>query len=122
MKHFKSPEGYFEDIEEMVMRSCSEEGWDGYDAVPVSWEGAYRVIKLISMLPDILPDPSLTPENDGGMALDWQVDKKIISISWDPQGRKYIFAYHVDELKGMGSFHQEVPEILLKAISKAYES
>ena len=107
---------------ELLLGECSEAGWDGYDAVPLTWEAAYRTVVLLFMLPDGLPEPHLTPESDGGIALDWSsTNKDVVSISWDG---KFIWACNIQsdwsarKVPSCGSFHQVPPPILVEILRR----
>lgn len=54
-----------------LFNECAEEGWDGYDAQPMLLAAARAAVDLIRTLPEGLPMPELTAENDGAISLDW---------------------------------------------------
>lgn len=54
-----------------LYNECAEDGWDGYDARPMSLSAAHTAVDLIRALPEGLPLPELTAENDGAISLDW---------------------------------------------------
>jgi hypothetical protein len=66
---------------EGALRSRSQAGWDGYDAQPLSLESANGALRIISALPDHFAPPSVTPEPDGEIALEWSDDKKTFAVS-----------------------------------------
>lgn len=74
-----------------VFVECLEEGWDGYDARPVSI-GAYTDIKsFLQLLPPQYSNPDIVPEPDGGMGLEWaNNDTGRFVVSFDGSGT---FAY-----------------------------
>ncbi len=61
---------------------CSEEGWDGYGALPIN-DGAFQVTKqFIRALPAGFPMPEISCEPDGMISLDWINGKnRILSLS-----------------------------------------
>ena len=59
-----------------VLRTCSEEGWDGYDADPIAPESAHRAPQLIELLPGGIQLPSIVPEATGDLSLEWRKDNQ----------------------------------------------
>lgn len=55
-----------------IVQECSEGGWDGYDAEPVSSESAAVAQQLIDVLPEHIDVPNVVPEPSGEIALEWQ--------------------------------------------------
>lgn len=65
-----------------LYNECSTEGWDGYDARPMSLAAAHAAVDLIRALPEGIPMPELTAENDGAISLDWACGRnRCLSIS-----------------------------------------
>ncbi len=58
-----------------IRSDCSEEGWDGYNATPVSYAAIIDSAKLIQQLPKDIPAPELVPEPDGSIGLEWYIDQ-----------------------------------------------
>jgi hypothetical protein len=56
---------------EQLAAECSEQGWDGYDAQPVSGIAKLNAEHFIRMLPDRFPLPEFSAEPDGSISLDW---------------------------------------------------
>ncbi len=55
-----------------IIETCSNHGWDGYDASPISSDSAGSAVKLIQNLPEGFQTPVVVPEPDGDIALEWQ--------------------------------------------------
>ncbi len=65
-----------------LYNECSQEGWDGYDALPMATAAVRTAIDLIRALPDGISMPELTAENDGAISLDWSSGRRrCLSIS-----------------------------------------
>lgn len=65
-----------------LYNECSAEGWDGYDASPMTLVAARVAVDLIRALPEGVPMPELTAENDGAISLDWSSGRRrCLSIS-----------------------------------------
>lgn len=72
---------------ENVVSDCSEKGWDGYNALPVSSESAAFAISLIGMMPRALALPSTGADPDGSICLDWSnMRRDCLSVSVSPAG------------------------------------
>jgi len=61
---------------EDVLQTRSRPGWDGYDAEPISLESANGALRIINALPDHITPPSVVPEPDGEVALEWSGDNR----------------------------------------------
>ena len=59
------------DEAKQITGECSEVGWDGYDALPITEDALDRAILLINLLPDSVPHPDLVPSPDGMIGFDW---------------------------------------------------
>ena len=65
-----------------IRQTCSNEGWDGYEAEPVSRESAFGATQLINLLPEGIQIPSVVPEPTGDLSLEWLTkDKKHFTLS-----------------------------------------
>ncbi len=65
-----------------ILNTCSEKGWDGYDAAPVKLESAEGAVAVIRGLPEGLRPPSVVPEPDGDIAFEWRTeDNRLFSLS-----------------------------------------
>ena len=58
-------------LRDIVESKCTE-GWDGYDAAPVSEQTLKEAYKFISLLPPSLPVPEeISADPDGDISLEW---------------------------------------------------
>lgn len=58
-----------------VYESCREEGWDGYDAEPVTEDALVEAARLLFLLPSSIPMPAVSPEPTGEIVLEWYKDR-----------------------------------------------
>lgn len=65
----------FEEVSE-ILQACSVQGWDGYDAEPVSPDSANSALELLKNLPDGIRTPTVVPEPNGDIALEWRTDEQ----------------------------------------------
>ena len=87
--------------------SYSVAGWDGYDAEPIKAKAVDTAIKFVYGIPNGVLMPEPTPENDGGVALDWSSDGVgKFSISIDDKYVVYA-GYFFDGRKVRGNLRLE---------------
>lgn len=58
-----------------IIQDCSNEGWDGYNAEPISDESGFRAEQLVRLLPEGIQPPKVIPEPTGDIALEWSKGK-----------------------------------------------
>jgi hypothetical protein len=58
-----------------ILAMYSKAHWDGYDAGPVSTTSAIGAAMVLNALPDHILRPSMVPEPDGEIALEWRTDR-----------------------------------------------
>ena len=74
-----------------IFLECSEEGWDGYEANPVTLEALEQISLLIQDLPTWAPQPNIVPTPQGEISLEWHTKShQILSIY--PKGEYLIHA------------------------------
>ena len=70
---------------------CSEPGWDGYDALPLSPESFLYASTFIELIPVWAPRPDLVPSPDGWISFEWRsLMNRILSVT--PENRILIYA------------------------------
>ncbi len=63
-----------------VYERCSDEGWDGYEARPVTEDAITEAANLILSLPSSIRMPEVLPEPTGEIALEWYKDKQHVFV------------------------------------------
>ena len=105
-----------------VSSRCSEEGWDGYDANPISRSSRFWTLRLIDQLPGNIQEPSIVPEPDGELALEWNLGKdKIFSLT--VSGQKLIYAGIIGANRrfyGDEKFINELPKTIANTLSNYF--
>ncbi len=74
-----------------VYEGCHEEGWDGYDAKPVTEDTIVEAARLVLLLPLSVPAPTVSPEPTGEIALEWYKDRQHVFAA--SVGGKSIITY-----------------------------
>jgi hypothetical protein len=69
----------------------SKEGWDGYDANPISSEAVARTLLLIDLMPEWVPYPELAPSPEGEISFEWYSSREQI-LSVTPQKGLLVYA------------------------------
>jgi hypothetical protein len=100
-----------------VIKSCSEKGWDGYTAEPVSEATICNARLLISVLPHDIPTPEISAEPDGHITLEWYRSPNVLSISISPENLIH-YAALIDSSKKFGTetFKGVFPEQIFKIL------
>lgn len=105
-----------------VSARCSKEGWDGYGANPISRSSKLWTLRLIEQLPGNLQEPSIVPEPDGELALEWNLGKdKIFSLT--VSGPRLIYAAIIGasrKLYGEEKFVNELPKTITNTLSNYF--
>jgi len=64
-----------------IYRNCSKEGWDCYDASPVTLQALREVLLLIEKLPPEAPKPFIVPTPEGEISMEWFTKgKQVLSV------------------------------------------
>jgi len=103
-----------------VFMECSEENWDGFDAIPVSTFSYDYAMQFLKVLPVWTEAPSFGAEADGQMTMEWyRSPRRVLSISFSPDGRLY-YAALLGENRAYGTevFFGKIPESILILINK----
>ena len=76
---------------EEIREQYSREGWDGSDALPISYTSAMWAKRVIDWLPSSAASPEIVPEPNGDVALEWSKDSNLL-LSMSVAGRTLIYA------------------------------
>ena len=101
---------------------CSEPNWDGYEALPISPVALERAKCLVRAIPQDLPAPSISPEPDGAIGLDWYATpSRVCSVGCCPDGT-FNYAALLDDDTATGHFsgmdEDAFPSVLSALINK----
>lgn len=107
-----------------VFEECSEEGWDGYDALPLTEEAFFAAIKLIKSLPvTVFPMPEVTPEPNGGIGFEWYKESRLVFVASVSGKSEIIYAglFGVNKTHGTEYFEDSLPSIILENLKRLYK-
>ena len=88
-----------------ILNDCSVEGWDGYDAAPITEKAIKDGERLISSLDARMSLPDIAPCCDGHISLEWH-QKAIKIISMHVQDDWIIYAVILSDNH---KFHGKIP-------------
>ena len=80
------PRNVLEDLEK-IRSTCSEEGWDGFDATPISDSVIQQAKAFLSTMPLDMHPIDVSPEPDGHISFEWyRATTRVLSVSVSPSG------------------------------------
>jgi hypothetical protein len=106
-----------------VSKECAEPNWDGYGAAPVSEESVNYAVRFVLLFPAWIPEPEVTADNDGCIALDWQIASgKVISVSFYKNGYiDYAGLHDENKICGCERMGDTFPKHIADFIKGIYE-
>ena len=102
-----------------LANECSEPGWDGESANPLTPRTAGLAVEFIRALPDGLAPPEFAPEPDGSIALDWIHSRnRLFSLSIGTSNRlAYAWLDGADKGHAVARFDENhIPARILEGI------
>lgn len=107
-----------------VYRDCSSEGWDGYDAEPITEASYIEALKFIESLPltSSIPMPEIVPEPSGEIALEWSKgNRKIFVASFSGKNEIiYVGLFGMNKTHGTEYFGESLPSTIIENIERIY--
>jgi hypothetical protein len=105
-----------------LFEECSEEGWDGNEAYPITEDAYLEARRLISNLPINLRMPEVIPEPSGEIGLEWSQGKDRIFIVSLSGKNELIYAglFGINKVHGVEYFGDAVPSTILENIRRLY--
>jgi hypothetical protein len=80
-------EGAIAQLKELLSEA-SDQGWDGYGAVPLDPLAYLYANRFLRTLPTTAPIPEVSADPDGEVSLDWDFgERKALTVSIGPTGR-----------------------------------
>lgn len=105
-----------------VHEDCSTEGWDGYDASPLSKEAHLEAQKLSKIIPMEFPNPEIVPEPGGDVGFEWYMGKGfslILSVNGS-RSITYVARIGKNETYGREELVESFPETILHILKRLY--
>lgn len=115
-----APQSFAYPILERVAAECSQPGWDGYNARPISHTVYTNARAFLNELPSWLPAPDVVPEADGEIAIEWELGPdRVFSVSIGERNELHyagLFGGGV-ERHGVEPFEGVVSDEILRSIT-----
>lgn len=109
-------------LEEIIVE-CSAEGWDGYDAAPVSDDAYDEAKRLLESLPlATFPMPEIVPEPDGGIGLEWYKGKRQVFVVSLRRMNEIVYAglYGLSRTYGTEYFGTSLPRVIIDNLKRLF--
>ena len=107
-----------------VFDECSEEGWDGYDALPITKYAYIEAKRLIESLPlTTFPIPEVVPEPSGEIGLEWYREERQVFVASVSGRNEIVYAglLGVNKLHGTEYFGDSLPSVILDNLKRLYK-
>lgn len=103
-----------------LYQDCSQPGWDGYGAFPVSADTLELAIRVLNSLSPDFPKPSFGAEPDGQLTMEWyRSPHRVLSVSISPLGvLYYAVTIGAEQNYGHMPFLGQFPDTLREWIRK----
>ncbi len=111
---------------EQIFQECSEEGWDGYDAKPITEETYLEARRFIESLPltSFIPKPEIIPEPSGEIGFEWSKGRNMVFVVSVSGKNELVYAgvFGINETHGVEYFGDTLPAIILEHLKRLYTS
>ncbi|MFQ5754324.1 MAG: hypothetical protein ACE5HI_20250 [bacterium] len=107
-----------------VFEECSQEGWDGYDALPITEDAYYEAERLIKSLPlTSFPMPEITPGPNGEIDLVWYRSKRLVFIASVSGKNEIVYAglFGLNKANGQEYFGVSLSSAIIANLKRLYE-
>ncbi len=107
-----------------IFEDCSEEGWDGYDALPITEEAYFEAIKLIKSLPvTAFPMPEVVPESNGEIGFEWYRENRLVFVASVSGKSEIVYAgmFGANKTHGTEYFGDLLPTEILEKLKRLYK-
>lgn len=105
-----------------ILLDCSKEGWDGYDAEPITYDSFVAALEIINSLPEKVVPPCIAPEPSGEIAMEWRIGNQIL-LSISVTGREIVYAAILgggSKLHGQERYFDSLPSKVLEILARYF--
>lgn len=105
-----------------IFGSCSDQGWDGNGAEPISPQSAAGALMVIEGLPEGMRLPAVVPEPDGDISFEWRAeDGRQLSLSVTGQALVYAGIFGGSSRQyGEEQFFGVIPQAILEILARYF--
>ena len=105
-----------------LCKECSEEGWDGYNAIPVVEDTCDEAKRFIKSLPINFPMPEIVPEPNGGIGLEWSKGNRQVFVASVSGKSQIVYAglFGINKTHGTEYFGDSLPSTIIENLRRLY--
>jgi len=105
-----------------VFKECSEDGWDGYEAIAISEDAYLEAKRLIMSLPITIPMPEITPEPSSEIALEWSRENRRVFVASVSGRNQIVYAglFGISNNHGTEYFGDSLHSAILENLRRLY--
>lgn len=103
---------------------CSNENWDGYNAVPISANTYNDALRFINALSSSLPSPEIVPEPTGEVGFEWNFGKDLVFVASVDGTNRITYAGLLgkgNKTHGIEVFNGSIPQTIVDKIKRIYK-
>ena len=105
-----------------VYHECSEPGWDGAEALPVSMASLDAAGSFLLSLPHSFPMPEVSADAQGEIHLEWYANRRrLLTISFGSNALHYAGQFGASTARGRETTGLPMPESLIMSIRRVFE-
>ncbi len=105
--------GWREDLKQQlseIQSRCDTNGWDGYEAIPISSKTLWAAIHFLTLLPDYIEMPDIVPEPTDEIGFLWEKREDItLLVSVSPETIVFVELFGSSKNHGELAFPSRLP-------------
>ena len=106
---------------DLVYEEYSNDGWDGFDAIPISSKIVEKAKQFLDALPLSIPAPEIIPEPDGTIGFEWCAGPRhVFSVSIEADNTIVYAGLFGQSRKahGVEIFDDSIPSVITEYIKR----
>lgn len=105
-----------------VWEECREPNWDGYDALPVSWDAFRNMRRFLRAFPIGFQRPTIAADPHGHLSVEWYRNpRRVLSVGVSEDGMlHYAALLGASKTCGTETFFEEVPQCIVDLVGRVY--
>ncbi len=105
-----------------MYKECSEENWDGYNALPITANAFEEARNIIKLLPTSVPMPEILAEPSGEIGFEWRKGTRLVFVLSVGGKHKINYAgiFGSNKLHGSEYFGESLPSVIIQNLRRLY--
>lgn len=105
-----------------IYKECSEENWDGYNALPITADAFEEARNIIKLLPTSVPMPEILAEPGGEIGFEWRKGDRLVFVLSVGGKHKinYTGIFGSNKLHGSEYFGESLPSVIIGNLGRLY--